>query len=467
MLKVCIPSLCQNEQRYALDVLLSEFLGLAFEVEEYEGEYIEITQLGSRSDSAKLTVDASFFYKAHLSWLKAESMPVLPLESWDPVEDGVSAILVEKKIPILYGNAGLVKNKEGYHLNLDIFGSAFFMLSRYEELVTPERDEHERFPASASIILKENFIERPIVDEYVEILWACISRLWPSQKRRKIKPQRFVSCDVDYPFDDTVESTPKFFRHLAGDLLKRRAPLSACRRIVRFICNKLGNYTFDENYTFEWYMNVCEKEGLRVAFYFIPTSVEEGNGCYELKDRKIIELLKKIDGCGHEIGVHGSYQTFRDLDKTVAQKKILDSALKLAGIKQVVRGNRQHYLRWDSAVTPELLDEAGFEYDSSGAFADHTGFRFGTAQEFSMWGWQSHKKLKLKQRPLVVMECSIILDKYMGLGARKEAYDYIHKLEQCTQHFGGNFTLLWHNSFLYEKKYKKLFVSILKGSFTE
>jgi hypothetical protein len=354
-----------------------------------------------------------------------------------------------------------------WHLNHDIFGSAFFLLSRYEEVVISERDNHDRFPAAASIAFKEGLLERPVVDEYVEVLWACISQLWPSQKRKDMKPKRYVSCDVDYPFDCTVESVSTLLKALAGDVLKRKNLGLGLLRIFRFICNKFGYYRFDDNYTFEWYMDTCEKLGIKAAFYFIPTSVEQGNGCYELTEKRIIKLLKRIDERGHEIGVHGSYQTFCDLNKTVAQKTILEKALVLAGVQQQVKGNRQHYLRWDSAVTPELLDEAGFEYDSSGAFADHTGFRFGTAQEFSMWGWQSHKKLKLKQRPLVVMECSIILDKYMGLGARKEAYDYIHKLEQCTQHFGGNFTLLWHNSFLYEKKYKKLFVSILKGSFTE
>jgi hypothetical protein len=48
-------------------------------------------------------------------------------------------------IPILYGSPGIVKNNNHLHLNLDIFGSAFFMLTRYEELVIKDRDQHDRF----------------------------------------------------------------------------------------------------------------------------------------------------------------------------------------------------------------------------------------------------------------------------------------------------------------------------------
>ena len=42
MILVKIPAICQSEQRYVLDILLGEFLGLAFEVEVYHGDMIEI-----------------------------------------------------------------------------------------------------------------------------------------------------------------------------------------------------------------------------------------------------------------------------------------------------------------------------------------------------------------------------------------------------------------------------------------
>jgi hypothetical protein len=84
MLKIKIPNICENEQIYSLDILIGEFLGLEFEVEAFESNFIEITRLDSFDKYSKLTIDASFFNKAKKDWLKTQSMPVLPLKTWTP-----------------------------------------------------------------------------------------------------------------------------------------------------------------------------------------------------------------------------------------------------------------------------------------------------------------------------------------------------------------------------------------------
>jgi hypothetical protein len=197
-------------------------------------------------------------------------MPNLSLKSWIPLDDGINANLVEPSIPILFGSPGLVKNNNHIHLNLDIFGSAFFMLSRYEELISKKRDNHDRFPAKESISYKANFLNRPIIDEYTEILWACLFKLWPDLKRKHYKSEIFLSCDVDQPFDCSVETLPKLLKVCAGDLIKRKSLIEMLKRVNRYFFNKMGNYKFDRNYTFNFYMDLCDQIGLKAAFYFIP-----------------------------------------------------------------------------------------------------------------------------------------------------------------------------------------------------
>ena len=75
---------------------------------------------------------------------------------------------------VLEGVRGVDIAERRIEVPLDIFGSAFFMLTRYEEMVITERDTHGRFPARASIAYREGLLERPIVDEYLELLWAAI-----------------------------------------------------------------------------------------------------------------------------------------------------------------------------------------------------------------------------------------------------------------------------------------------------
>ena len=462
MFKIKIPNICQNEQIYVLDILFGEFLGLDFKVETSESDVIEITKVDGFDKISKLTLSTSFFSKSNQKWLKIESMPNLSLKSWIPLDDGVDANLTKPSIPILYGYPGIIKNENHIHLNLDIFGSAFFMLSRYEELISKRIDNHGRFPAKDSISYKANFLDRPIIDEYTEILWVCLFKLWPDLKRKYHKSEIFLSCDVDQPFDCSVETLPKLLKVCAGDLIKRKSLAEMLKRVNRYFFNKMGNYKFDRNYTFDFYLDLCDQAGLKATFYFIPHSKEIMNGCYEISDKKIIHLIKKISERGHEIGIHGSYQTFQDLEKILKQKFSFEENMKKIGINQKIKGNRQHYLRWDSSVTPDYLDAAGFEYDTSGSYADHPGFRYGTSKVFSMWGWQSQKKLNLKQKPLIVMECSVA--HYMGLGYSDQALKLMQYLKKNCQIVNGNFSLLWHNSELYKKNQVNIFKKIILDS---
>ena len=158
--------------------------------------------------------------------------------------------------------------------------------------------------------------------------------------------------------------------------------------------------------------------------------------------------MRKLSDAGFEIGMHGCYEAYRDLKSTHNHYLLLNNALIKAGINQPLKGNRQHYLRWDSSKTPAILDASDFLYDTTGGFADCSGFRFGTAREFSMWDWGSETQLKLCQRPLIVMDRTIIDDIYMGLGTGAEASDYIKMLRDRALKFGGQFTILWHNTSL-------------------
>ena len=108
--------------------MLNEFLGLTFDVEIYEGEVIEIIKVDDKKENSKLTLNASFFFKAHNYWLKTESMPVFPLLNWRPLNDGINSNLISQTIPVLYGFWGS-KNGEHIHLNNDILGVYFYVVA--------------------------------------------------------------------------------------------------------------------------------------------------------------------------------------------------------------------------------------------------------------------------------------------------------------------------------------------------
>jgi len=85
----------------------------------------------------------------------------------------------------------------GVDCGIDIFASSFFMLSRWEELVNPVRDVHERFPAEASLAFRCDFLHRAVVNEYVELLWNMLIHLGVQQERKARNFSLVLTHDVD------------------------------------------------------------------------------------------------------------------------------------------------------------------------------------------------------------------------------------------------------------------------------
>jgi hypothetical protein len=91
------------------------------------------------------------------------------------------------------------------------------------------------------------------------------------------------------------------------------------------------------------------------------------------------------------------------------------------------------------------------------SFADCAGFRCGTCYEFPVYDVRNRRALKLREKPLVVMDCSVIDQNYMGLGTGDQALEYIQRVINQCKTYKGDFIILWHNSRLVEQKEKQLY----------
>ena len=449
MIQIFAPYHCKA-LRYVLDVVFLEFYGLRYKYQISNHKDL-IIRLNSSEKSLRINLSFFDMYQEY-----GIDKSLIPDKKYKELENG------DQKLPVFFGKATVETKDKETALHFDLLGFIFFVISGYEELVVAERDKHDRFLASSSFLFQTNFLKRPLVDEYADFLWNSLVKLWPdlnkSKKNNSAKIQ--VSCDVDQPIDPTVASIGKTIKTSIGDVLKRGSFLLAFNRYRRYFFNKNQNFQFDHNYTFDWYMDECEKANLKAIFYIIPSSDEPNNGYYKLSDEVIKKLLIKINERGHEIGVHSSYQTYKDRKKMNDQKNSLQEQLQSLFIEQEVIYNRQHYLRWDASITPKILNDSGIIYDSSGSYPDYAGFKYGTSKIFSMWDWCERKKLNLKQIPLIVMDDSVLSDSYMGLDINS-AHKYIKILQnECFLH-KGTYSILWHNSNLEHSWQKQLFLSNL------
>ncbi|MBU1918284.1 MAG: polysaccharide deacetylase family protein [bacterium] len=454
-----------EEKKYIAHVVFCEFLGIDINLVFEDTKKTTIIF----PNKHKLVISDVLFQTPADKWLALDSLPKQPLRLWIASSIIDEDVLVEKMIPVIYGelltgDSWVDQEGSTIHLGLDVFGSIFFMLTRYEEIVRPAQDKHGRFPATASLAFQEGFLDRPIVNEYVEILWALMKRLCPSLKRKKRSFRFLLSHDVDRPYEYAFKNLREISRTMVGDIVFRHSPKAALNRFKtwRQVCR--GDDVADPFFTFDWIMDQSEVHGCRSSFYFIPRSYgkKKYESPYDLNHQKICDLMQRIYRRGHEIGYHASYTSFGEPDCVKEEVNLLQKTCERLAIKRDDWGGRQHYLRWQSPTTWQSWEQASLSYDSTLAYAEYAGFRTGSCCEYSTFNILTKQQLKLKERPLIVMEGSIIDDAYMGLGLTEEAFERIKLLFERTKLFNGDFTVVWHNSSLISEKAKNMYVDMLR-----
>ena len=448
-LLVEVPAGCEPERRYVIELVLGEMLGLEHRLSTGAPGCVRITSTGAGDDGEVLVVD-DLFGRMDTDWQDPRWLPRGPLPHWDTRAAGLDAPLVSGDVPVMYGrrlgNGSYVETEGGATtLGLDVFAGAFVLVSRYEEVVATARDhydEHDRFPASASLAAREGFLERPLVDEYVEILWAVLQRRWPGLVRRSRSYRLWLSHDVDIPRSSGT-GTVGLAKWLLADLVRRREPGVAVRRLRAYPAARKGLPSGDPANSFDFIMELSERHGLASAFYFIPAQGRRAvDAHYGLDEDWVRALFRRIHDRGHEIGLHASYDTFRDPARTKQEFEHLRAIAEGEGVHQPAWGGRQHYLRWEAPTTWCNWDAAGLDYDSTMSFHDRVGFRSGTSHEHRVFDLRERRALRLRERPLVAMDAT--LKGYMGLG-EDEIVRRVSDLAARCRMFGGTMSLLWHN----------------------
>ena len=350
-----------------------------------------------------------------------------------------------------------------YVIHYDIFGLMYWMLGRIEEIGRIDLDKHQRFSAFSSHAYKYEYLERPIIDEWLNILAQVIKRKWP---RLKLKSHVFstkVSHDVDAPSLYAFKSWSAVGRMMAGHLLKRYDPLAFVVAPYLKAFSQKRIHSSDPFNTFDWLMDVSERNDQKSAFYFICGKTDpERDADYEIKHPSIGHLLRRINERGHEIGLHPSYNTYKSPALIRHEANLLKQICSENKIKQHKFGGRMHYLRWEHPITLRAWSQAGMSYDSSLGYADHAGFRCGTCFEYPAFDPVKHEILKLRIRPLIAMEATVIDQRYMGLGTGEEAEAKLRTLKENCEKVKGCFTLLWHNSHLHSRPLRDLYQTIVE-----
>ena len=306
-------------------------------------------------------------------------------------------------------------------IRTDIVYNTFFFISRAEELINTQRDEHGRFLAKYSILGKNNRLMIPTVDEYARMLMKLLDLPLPTPSFSQI----YLTHDID---------TVAHYRHWRG------AIGGILRGQWRKVIASLKNLHNDPAFTFSWLIAQDKKVEGAECIYFVKDTMGKGYDYpqYKLdgKDFETAEML--IENSGAKIGWHGSYYGG-------------DKANRLLGDKAGL--HRSHYLRC-SIDQMQRLAEVGVTDDFTMMFPDQVGFRLQTTRAVR---WINPKTMTLTDlvlHPLTVMDCTLSNSNYMNL-SEDEAYFECQRLFDKVHQNAGEVVILWHNTIVTNDGYHR------------
>ncbi|MBC8062343.1 MAG: polysaccharide deacetylase family protein [Clostridiaceae bacterium] len=387
-------------------------------------------------------------------YLKYESMPA-KVKSYDNI------ISLYHKDKELYIVKKCLKNNI-VRTNIDFVSSTFFMLTRYEEIISKDiidADIHKRFSSKESTAYKYNFLQRPIVNEYIELLWQWIDCFNLGYKRQNWWGDKAFAACLTHDIDVLQKHTTlkALIRSSLSILIKQRNIFGFMENIKSYCISK-SNYKNDPYWTFDYLVKQEKANNFNSSFYFMSGGTSKYDNFYSINDERIKMEIAHLGEQGVEVGYHGSYNSYDNLSMMLEENISLKD---LVGIGKY--GSRQHYLRFNVETTLRDLERVGILYDTSLGYADYYGFRCGICFPFRPYNISENKVMNIWEIPLILMESTLKDVEYNNLSP-KEAMKVISKLIETISKYNGVFTLLWHNtSFDYQwREWKSVYEETLK-----
>ena len=305
----------------------------------------------------------------------------------------------------------------------DLIYNTFFFISRAEEVINKQRDEHGRFAAAYSVLGEHNRLMVPTLDEYARLVMKAVGQPLPPSGFSHI----YLTHDID---------TIAHYRHLRGALG------GLWRGEWRQVLRSWRDIEYDPAYTFPWLVEQDSRVPLAEKIYFVKHSFGKGYDYpqYNHHSPDAHRLRKFLEWNKVTIGWHSSYYGVGSIEQRSKRRDELSV-------------HRSHYLNC-SIENMRKLVALGITDDYTMGFADQAGFRLQTSRAVL---WIDPERMQLTElvlHPLIIMDVTLSSKNYMALDQVEATYVCQQLIDKVRLH-NGDLCLLWHNTSINQTDYHK------------
>ena len=273
-------------------------------------------------------------------------------------------------------------------------------------------DRHNRVPASANPLVIDGSEREPVVQHIARCLRDAVLAVRDRRPIRLVAPwpnRRRWAAALSHDID-VVALWPAFTGIRLLELARKRELGRAVQVIAAATRTVLGTPVLDGVRTVLASEEAIAAPSTWFALCGTPTvsTFRAGDLTYRPESHAARHVLELVLRAGHEVELHGSFETFTNVSTFATQRERLE---KLTGRR--VAGVRQHFLRMKPGHSQRAMADAGFSFDSTFGFADRNGFRLGLADVVPAWSEVDSMSLPLDEVPFTWMDRA--LSKYRGI----------------------------------------------------
>jgi len=302
-------------------------------------------------------------------------------------------------------------------------------------------DRYGRVPPDDNPLVHERVEREPVVAHIAAALRSAVAATAGRRPFRALAPwpngKRWAAA---FTHDLDVVSTWPVFTALRLAELARKTDVRRMLRVAGAAVRSVGGDPVRE--AVDDILATEREASVRSTWFIIcgtPTYATRraGDITYLPESPAARSIIRAIRDGGHEVGLHGSFETYDHGDRFGAQRQRLERITETPA-----RGVRQHYLRMRPGTTQREMSVAGFRYDSTYGFADRNGFRLGLADVVETFDVQSGQRLDIDEVPFVWMDRA--LSKYRGVESPDAWIDDALSLAAICRQTEGLWAGIWH-----------------------
>jgi hypothetical protein len=321
----------------------------------------------------------------------------------------------------------------GKDIPFDIFSSAFYLISRYEEYLPHEKDIYGRYSHKNSLAFTNDFLQIPLVNCLAIELRKLLLRKFPVLVYQKRAFCFVPTYDIDMAWTYLHKG---LLRNMAG--FARSVRHLNWKQVVKRISVLRGKRK-DPYDVYEWLDALHLRYSLKPNYFFLMAKEVKGYDTNISPDDTSMKDLVSYHSMGYPVGIHPSWQSGDQPDLLNTEIRELE---KITG--KTVTNSRFHFIRFSLPDSYRRLIAEGIQHDFSMGYGDINGFRASVSTPFQWYDLESETSTALTVHPFCWMDANSYYEQeYTPAQAFQELKSY-HDMVKSSE---GDLCIISHNSF--------------------